>query len=87
MTGIDVVYDAVASGFRTAAAIADATGISLRSVSAYLTVLRKRGEIQLGGLARHPSSQAWLRHGRRQLRLGPRGRGGYGSNVYLIARP
>lgn len=61
MNSIDKVYYAVVRGYATSTEISKHTGISLEKVSAYLTVLRKRGEIELTGRTK-----------RRKFREGPR---------------
>lgn len=87
MTKIDDVYDAISEGFRTASAISELTNIPMRSVSAYLTVLRRRKEIHIEDVIRKPSSIKWRRDPRRPIRISRRiGRMGAGANSYVIRR-
>ena len=87
MAKIDKVYDAVKGGFSIAPSIATATGIGVKSVSAYLTILRRRGEIEITGVVRKSTSAKWLVDKNRKAKLTHRlGRSGSGTNSYRIKK-
>lgn len=85
MAKIDKVYEAIRNGFNTAPSIATYTDIGVKSVSAYLTILRRRGEIEITGVVRKSTSEKWLKDRNRPKKLTHRlGRSGMGTNSYRI---